>query len=264
MWSHLKNLLSSSSPTRVEIQSLLTDRDLGNKFNSDLRKFSRNYDNSFFSEEYNFGANYQGNLIFSSKSYVPRQATLNLTIDLFGESVNLFEIDVRMEGLEFYAESMFGPSGPFSGEKMGNHFKQFLRQFRSAPEEDEDYWKRVKRLPNVIDNNFDHPRISLGYRVFGNELKFTMLDGDQEIKNAVATLNPWTKVKQILSGKEIHYENTAMLLDSSYVIPTTSGLPIRLDLAGSAACNFKLSGLLDSKRLSSGEFEVIGSIVPRY
>lgn len=264
MWSHLKNLLSSSSPTRVEIQSLLTDRDLGNKFNSDLRKFSRNYDNSFFSEEYNFGANYQGNLIFSPKSYIPRQATLNLTVDLFGESVNLFEVDVRMEGLEFYAESMFGPSGPFSGEKMGNHIKQLLRQFRSASEDDEDYWKRVKRLPNVIDNNFDHPSISLGYRVFGNELKFTMLDGDEEIKTALATLNPWAKVKQILSGKEIHYENTAMLLDSSYVVPTTSGLPIRLDLAGSAACNFKLSGFLDSKRLSSGEIEVIGKIVPRY
>lgn len=243
----------------------MTDKDLGVKFNSDLRKYSRNYDNSFFSEEYNFGGNYQGNLIFSPKSYVPRQATFNFTLDLFGESVNAFQMDIRMEGMEFYIENLFGPSGPFSGEIMGNHVKQFLRQFRSAPDEEkkEDYWRQVKRLPNVIDNNFDNPKISLGYRVFGNELKFTMLEGDEDIRKTLASFNPLTKIKQILSGKEIHYENTAMLLDSSYVIPTTSGVPVRLDLTGSAACNFKLSGLLNSNRLSMGELEMIGSIAPR-
>ncbi|XP_043484877.1 apolipophorins [Leptopilina heterotoma] len=262
VWSHLQNLLSSSSPTRVEIQSLLTDKDLGIKFNSDLRKYSRNYDNSFFSEEYNFGGNYQGNLIFSPKSYVPRQATFNFTLDLFGESVNAFQMDVRMEGMEFYIESLFGPNGPFSGEIMGNHLKQFLRQFRSAPDEREDYWRQVNRLPNVIDNNFDNPKISLGYRVFGNELKFAMLEGDEEIRKKLASFNPLAKIKQILSGKEIHYENTAMLLDSSYVIPTTSGVPVRLDLTGSAAYNFKLSGLLNSNRLNFGELEMIGSIAP--
>ena len=260
-------MLSSSSPTRIEIQSLLTDRDLGNKFNSDLRKFSRNYESSFFSEEYNFGANYQTNLIFSPKSYIPRTASFNMTLDLFGESVNVFEMDMRAEGLEFYAENLFGPNGPFSGVKVADHFHQFLRQFRSAnPEEDErDYWNKVRTLPNVIDNDFDHPRVSIGYKIFGNEVKFTMLDSDQEIRTTLASLNPWEKVKQILSGKEtVHYENTAMFLDSSYVLPTTTGLPIRLDVSGSAACNIKLSGILNSQRLmSDGELEINGNIMPR-
>lgn len=147
----------------VEIQSLLTDRDLGNKFNSDRRKFSRNYDGSFFSEEYNFGANYHGNLIFSPRSYIPRSASFNVSFDLFGRSVNAFELNTRFEGLEYYAEKFFGPDGPYSNEKMSRFFTNFLRRFRSAPEE--DYWKRVKRIPNVIDNNFDNPRISYGYKV---------------------------------------------------------------------------------------------------
>lgn len=158
------NLYSSASPTRVEIQSLLTDRDLDSKFNSDVRKFSRNYENSFFSEEYNVGANYQANLIFSPKSYVPRSLTLNVTTDIFGQSVNLFEVTARMEGLEYYAENLFGPNGIYSNEKVSNHLKNLLRYFRSAPDND-NYWDGVKRLPNVIDNNFDHPRISLGYKV---------------------------------------------------------------------------------------------------
>lgn len=164
VWSHLMNLYSSASPTRVEIQSLLTDRDLDSKFNSDVRKFSRNYENSFFSEEYNVGANYQANLIFSPKSYVPRSLTLNVTTDIFGQSVNLFEVTARMEGLEYYAENLFGPNGIYSNEKVSNHLKNLLRYFRSAPDND-NYWDGVKRLPNVIDNNFDHPRISLGYKV---------------------------------------------------------------------------------------------------
>lgn len=94
VWSHLTNLLSASSPTRIEIQSLLTDRDLGTKFNSDLRKFSRNYETSFFSEDYNCGANQQTNVIFSPKSYIPRAVNFNMTLDFLGESVNLFEVKI--------------------------------------------------------------------------------------------------------------------------------------------------------------------------
>lgn len=164
VWSHLTNTYGSSSPTKIEIQSLLTDRDISNKFNSDVRKFSRNYDGSFFSEEVNIGANYQANLIFSPKSYVPRSLTLNVTADVFGQSVNLFEITTRMEGLEFYAENLFGPNGIYSNEKISGHIWNFLRRFRSAPD-GENYWDGVKRLPNVIDNNFAHPKVSFGYKV---------------------------------------------------------------------------------------------------
>lgn len=155
----------------MEIQSLLTDRDLNDKFNNDRRKFSRNYDGSFFSEEYNFGANYQGNLIFSPKSYIPRSLTFNLTFDLFGESVNVVEVTTRLEGLEYYAEKFFGPDGPYSNEKVSNFFLQLFRSFRAAPEQEEDYWKRVKRIPNIIDNNFNEPRISLTYKVRGRGKK---------------------------------------------------------------------------------------------
>nr|XP_003701542.2 PREDICTED: uncharacterized protein LOC100880818 isoform X1 [Megachile rotundata] len=261
VWSHLTNLYESASPTNIEIQSLLTDRDLDDKFNKDRRKFSRNYDGSFFSEEYNFGGNYQGNLIFSSKSYIPRTASFNLTFDLFGESVNVFELTTRLEGLEYYAEKFFGPDGPYNNEKMSDYFKTLLRSFRAAPEED-DYWKRVKRLPNVIDNNFDQPRISVGYKIFGNDLKYSMLNGDREIREALTRFNPLEKFKEITSGKEIQYENTLMFLDLTYVVPMTSGLPVRLDFAGSAAWDFKMSGLLNAKPITSKEIELVSNIAP--
>ncbi|XP_076641857.1 apolipoprotein lipid transfer particle [Halictus rubicundus] len=261
VWSHLTNLYNSASPTNVEIQSLLTDRDLGDKFNIDRRKFSRNYDGSFFSEEYNVGANYQGNLIFAPESYIPRTATFNLTFDVFSESVNAFEITTRFEGLEYYAERFFGPEGPYSNEKVSGFFKTLLRSFREAPEQ-EDYWKRVKRLPNVIDNNFENPRISISYKIFGNDLDYSVLNGDKEIREALLRLNPWEKFKQMASGKQIHFENAAMFLDSTYVVPLASGLPVRLDFTGSAACNFTMSGLLDSKRIAHNDIEIVSNIGP--
>ena len=39
---------------------------------------------------------------------------LNLTVDLFGHSVNFLELGGRAEGLEFFVESFFGPNGYFS------------------------------------------------------------------------------------------------------------------------------------------------------
>lgn len=55
VWSHLKNLAKSSSPLHIEVQGLLLNDDLSDKFRLDVRKFSRNYEHSMFFDEYNFG-----------------------------------------------------------------------------------------------------------------------------------------------------------------------------------------------------------------
>lgn len=99
-------------------------------------------------------------------------------------------------------------------------------------------------------------------QVFGNDLKYSTLNGDREIREALIHLNPWEKFKQIISGKEIHHE--IMFLDFTYVVPMTTGLPVRLDLAGSAACNFKMSGLLDTRAISKAEIEFISNVASRY
>jgi hypothetical protein len=74
---------------------------LKKEFNLEKMKYSRNYEASFFLEKINTGAAIDSNLIWSSKSFLPRSAMTNLTIDLFGHSVNLFEIGGRVEGLEY-------------------------------------------------------------------------------------------------------------------------------------------------------------------
>ena len=69
-------------------------------------------------------AGVESNVIFSPESYIPRSVSLNLTIDAFGQSINLFEMDSRFEGFERAVESMFGPGGRFLNNDLFGNFMQ--------------------------------------------------------------------------------------------------------------------------------------------
>lgn len=143
VWSHLTNLAKSASPVRVETQGLLVDGDLSNKYKMDIRKYSRNYEHSLFFDEYNFGGNADWNVIFGTDSYLPRTVSLNFTVDLFGESVNLFEMNTRMQGFEKYVESVFGPKGPLNTKNVLNKFANFTEMLQTI------YYKR--EIPSYKD-----------------------------------------------------------------------------------------------------------------
>ena len=114
VWSHLTNLMETSDPHKQAIRAILEDETLQKEFDLDNRKYSRNYEGSIFLEKINTGATVEGDLIWSSKSFIPRAGMFNFTVDLFGKAVNLFEVGGRVEGLEYFLESYFGPNGYFS------------------------------------------------------------------------------------------------------------------------------------------------------
>ncbi|CAI9742356.1 apolipophorins-like [Octopus vulgaris] len=107
IWSHLKNMQQTSDPHLQHIRSFLDLEDFSKKFNLDKRKFSRNYEGSFFSKDMNAGAKLDSNVIFSPKSFIPRSANLNLTLDLFGHAINILEVGGRMENFEQEMERMW-------------------------------------------------------------------------------------------------------------------------------------------------------------
>lgn len=122
VWSHLTNLAKTSSPQKVELQGLLADSKLDEKFRMDFRKFSKNYEYSLFFDEYNFGLSGESNVIFGTESYIPRSIFFNGTINLFGNSVNPFEFNIRLQGLEKYIESIFGLDGPLNFDRLVDKF----------------------------------------------------------------------------------------------------------------------------------------------
>lgn len=56
----------------------------------------------------------ESNLIWSQKSYIPRSAMFNVSVEMFGNSINLVEMGGRVQGLEKIVERFFGPEGYFS------------------------------------------------------------------------------------------------------------------------------------------------------
>jgi len=109
IWTHLTNLQETTSPAKASIRAIIENIELQKRFDLDKRKFSRNIEFSTFSELLNVGASLESNLIWSTDSFVPRSAMVNLTVDVFGQSVNLLEVGGRVQGLEDLLEKVFGP-----------------------------------------------------------------------------------------------------------------------------------------------------------
>eukprot|EP00916_Digyalum_oweni_P007506 GHVL01012678.1.p1 GENE.GHVL01012678.1~~GHVL01012678.1.p1 ORF type:complete len:223 (+),score=7.67 GHVL01012678.1:243-911(+) len=119
VWTHLTNLLETESPHKQDIRDVLESELLQREFSKDRRKYSRNYELSFFSEKFNLGGIYENNIIWSPSSFVPRSAMLNLTVDMFGHSVNLLEVGGRVQGLEYLLDTYWGPSSEDSSKEGG-------------------------------------------------------------------------------------------------------------------------------------------------
>lgn len=273
VWSHLRNLLKSASPVQVEVQGLLADGDLGNKFNLDFRKYSKNYERSLFFDEYNFGVVADSNVIFSTDSYLPKTVSLNFTVDVFGESINFFELNTRAEGFEHLVESVFGPKGPLNADYIQSRFKDLYQKFMNYTGESfepiEDYMLDRRRralqgtetvserggramkdeLENSINkfgykmpNNPSAFRASLGMKIFGNDLKFRTSDGASEFNKLFNYLSPMTYISAIFSGKDFTYTKSGIFLDSSYQVPLISGLPLTINALGASSVDLRYSG----------------------
>lgn len=117
VWTHLTNLKETEDPFKQQIKAILEDDKLSSDFNMDARKFSRNYEGSVFFDSLNLGAKMESNVIWSPKSFVPRSAMANLTVDLFGKSINFLEVGGRVEGAEDFVQTLFGPDGYFPADK---------------------------------------------------------------------------------------------------------------------------------------------------
>jgi len=67
VWTHLTNSQESTGSTRQVMRELLANEFLQNKFNTDARQFSRNFEGSHYFETLKLGTNLDANVIFSPR-----------------------------------------------------------------------------------------------------------------------------------------------------------------------------------------------------
>nr|XP_045624060.1 uncharacterized protein LOC123774022 [Procambarus clarkii] len=246
IWTHMVNLQESAGPDKEWVRELIGEELLQKKFSTEALKFSRNYESSFFMNELNVGAAVESNVIFSSKSYLPRSAMLNLTLDLFGESINLFEIGGRIEGFEAYVERFFGSSGYFPEETIEGILKT-MRQKKPDAE--------TTTLEGFLDQVTDEPEGSYYLRVFGNELHYKRFHGLESLMKTSGFSNPLEMLMELARTGNVDYTKSYQLINTHYTIPTISGLPLTLTAKGTATLALRMNGNFKAQSLQNINIE---------
>jgi len=254
VWTHLTNLMETSDPFKKDIRDILEDDLLAKEFNLDQRKFSRNYEGAVFFNSINTGAKMESNLIWSSKSYIPRSAMMNLTVDMFGHSVNLLEFGGRVEGMEKLLESLFGPDGYFPDNPVSSALK---RQKRAAFKP-----QKLNRLQDTFDANVENsPKGSMYMKMFGNELRFLEWDAADFNRFNKDNLNVLELMLQLARDNKVEMSKSFQFLDTTINIPTIIGVPLKLSVNGTATVNLEIAGKVDMRQ-APRTIDVDGSIKP--
>ncbi|XP_076066634.1 uncharacterized protein LOC143040000 [Oratosquilla oratoria] len=249
VWSHLTNLYESAAPGKLWMHDLIGQDLLKNKFNASVLKLSRNFESSFFMNEINAGATFESNVIFSGKSYLPSSAMLNLTMDLFGESINFFEIGGRFEGLEDYVERFFGPNGYYPEETVS----AVLKNFREDKDEEQT------NLESVLDEK-DRSHGSLYLRFFGNEIYYKHLHGLSDLFRKSDYSSPMDLLLDLSRKDKIEYVKSFGIIDTHFSLPSISGLPITLKLNGTTTLGLNMTGTFQPRSLT--DINIQGHIQP--
>lgn len=251
VWTHLTNLQESASPDKQWVRHLIGEEFLQKKFTSESLKLSRNFESSFYLKEQKVGADIESNLIFSSKSFLPRSSMLNFTINLFGESINLFEVGGRIEGLESYIEKFFGPEGYYPEETIEALVKNIRKKEPKKENSLEDFLHQEEE---------DEPMGSYYLKLFGNELYYHNFKGIENALPEITFSNVFDVIRKLAAKESIEYTKSYDLIKSDFTFPTIAGLPIKLSLDGKAVVGLKLDGQFSFESLNS--FNIEGTFHP--
>ncbi|RUS87830.1 hypothetical protein EGW08_004429 [Elysia chlorotica] len=226
VYSHMTNLKQTSDPLKQMVVRAMDNLVIPNKYEASPLKASTNLEASALINKINTGFVAEGNLVWSNEKQVPRSASVNLTVDLFGQSINLVDFGGRVEGLEQLSDSMFGPKAKANSKKA---------EYRG----------------------------SFYGRIFGNEMFFLHSDY-QKLPNEKLR-NQWLDMLITLKQKqELAYTLNKQIMDVSMIIPSVAGLPINVEVNGSAVVDLVLSGKADVMKFSSSprSLDIDGEIRP--
>uniref|UniRef100_V5ICY8 Putative vitellogenin-b n=2 Tax=Ixodes ricinus TaxID=34613 RepID=V5ICY8_IXORI len=244
--SHLTNLQETESPVKMNLRSLVSSLVIRSKFDSDFRKSSQNIEWSDYSEKFNLGATADANIIYHPKSFIPRSLMMNLTVDLFSHSINLFEIGGRAEGYDHMLESLLAPKRQIGNSHKTDSFwsrlgEKLRRSRRASPKTTkvDIFDEKV----NIMKPN--QPSGSIYFKMFGNELAWFELPTMDDISNfadGVAT-NNW--MSRLMKEKQMDIARSAMLIDTTVTVPTVTGFPFRADIKATVTAGLKSDGKLN-------------------
>ncbi|KAJ8316558.1 hypothetical protein KUTeg_005895 [Tegillarca granosa] len=96
----------------------------------------------------------------------------------------------------------------------------------------------------------DEMKGNLYMRVFGNELRYNSFSGVKDLSNG-NNFNFLDFLIKLSKNHDYSFTQNIMFLDSSMIIPTSSGFPLNLTVNGTATIDLKASGRMDLRKLGT-------------
>ncbi|XP_062957166.1 uncharacterized protein LOC134381001 [Cynocephalus volans] len=264
VWSHFLQLLETDDPLKWALRDALPEDILSQEFHPEIWKHSSYSDVTFRSASGSVGANLERTLLFSPASFLPRSATVNLTVHAAGRAFNLLDLGLRLENAEEIARRLFGQKS-FWGQEEETHPLGPEPGPASQPASPECPGERARKMRDLQQKVVQSRgmrralRCELSVKVFGHELSFVNC-GAMGSHMKRQSLNLAELTIQLLKGQEVQVNRRLGLATEELVFPTVSGLPARLTLNASVAINIRVRGTADFQQRS--DFSVNGYVKP--
>nr|XP_056712871.1 apolipoprotein B-100 [Euleptes europaea] len=278
--SHIANILDSEEPGVQSLKEKVQHALKGAQVPAakDFRRFSQNY---LVSKTLSMpgldplSAKVEGNLLFDSSSYVPKESMLKTTLQLYGLSpVDIFEIGLEGKSFEPTLEAMFGPKGFFpdsaskalywvDGKVSDDVSKTLSEYFGYSKDEkqDQDIMKGImlnfKKLIEDLATR-ETPEATAFLRILGEEVGYLKLSDVKLLGNLILrsfkTLEsiPEKIAHAISPGNErdlfVHY----IFMDNEFELPTGAGLQLQVALSGVATPGAKVGMKITQKSMQVG------------
>nr|XP_033505718.1 uncharacterized protein LOC117271565 [Epinephelus lanceolatus] len=274
VWSHLTNVLRSEDPMKQTLIELLPDDIISRDFEAEFLKYSSYSDYTVSS---GMGiTNVETSLIFSPRSFLPRSATANLTLYFHGRAHNLLEVDLHVENAEALLKNIFGHQAHDSNaESAAQSQKSQSKEARRTRRKTDDGRRGEKEKCLSSTNSYlsqaramlfgtrrteeNRPKCWVGVKVFGNELSvFTCEDLYRQIDQL--SLSMAGLAVELLKGHEVQLNHRAVLMTDELVLPSLSGLPIKLGINMTSLLSLRLKGNINYRDTS--HFSLTGYIKP--
>ncbi|XP_031710756.1 uncharacterized protein LOC116387634 isoform X2 [Anarrhichthys ocellatus] len=274
VWSHLTNVLRSEDPIKQALIESLPDDIISRDFEAEFLKYSSYSDYTVSS---GMGiTNVETSLVFSPKSFLPRSATASLTLYFHGRAHNLLEVDLHVENAEPLLKNVFGHQNfDSNGESVAQSRKTQPKETkRTRRKTDEDHREEKEKCLSGTNSYLSQARAMLfgrrrtednrlkcwvGVKVFGNELSvFTCEDLYNQIDQL--SLSMAGLAVKLLKGQEVQLNHRAVMMTDELVLPSLSGLPVKLSINTTSLLSLRLKGNVNYRDTS--HFSLTGYIKP--
>ncbi|XP_035391907.1 uncharacterized protein LOC113570078 [Electrophorus electricus] len=271
VWSHLFNLQKTEDPLKKDLMESLPHDIISKDFEAEPWKYSSHMD--FTMDTGVAVANVEGALVFSHMSLLPRSAMANMTVHILGRSFNLFEVSLRMENAEHFLWSTF--EGPDAHDKKSAHNTKSAPRREKRKKRSEERWSdpqgrrdenancHIPSPPNTKSTGHRERHSDfqcwINVKMFGRDLTFmTCNELIGQMRDVSLSLAGFTV--KLLKGQEVKVNYRAIALAEELVLPSLSGVPIKLSINISSSCSLGVKGTANFKDWS--QFSLAGYIKP--